>query len=440
MRKGERMGAGAVVSTGVGWLDQVLGQLRIGENVVWEVEAGTSVEMFVRAFLESNIKGGSKAVYISFNHSPVTMKEKLGGLFDEPKFILVDCFTDGKGQSDPVFARFYERAESEDLAHVVRVARPGEEESFTAVINEIEGEAGIGAKYVFDSLTGMQDLWGDSTRAYRFFTYTCPRLYDLRTIAYWILEKGAHSLPFRANLKHVTQVAIDLSRSEGGHTLQVLKAEGRALSVEAETAQRYELEGNRLRLVTDGRRDLVRLGKLMRSARLRRGLSQAEVGELLGVTASTVSQAEHGAIALSLVNLLSLMRELQLNLAPVLNLAESPADPVSIMREKDRPRARLAGSRRRPVYIESLRETDALDELGAMLVIIPAGVRLKRHFSLRKGAEFGLLLAGDLEVELADSSRVLHAGDSIYLEKDTPSAWSNVGQEEARLLWLVAYG
>jgi len=178
MDRGGRMREAMLVSTGVSWLDQALGQLRIGENVVWEVEAGTRVEAFVRAFLDSNIKTGSNAVYVSFNHSPVTMKEKLGDLFDEPKFMLVDCFTDGKGHGDPVFSRFYDHARGKDLAHVVRVADPADIDSFTAAINEIEGKAGVGAKYVFDSLTGMQDLWADTTRAYRFFTYACPRLLD----------------------------------------------------------------------------------------------------------------------------------------------------------------------------------------------------------------------------------------------------------------------
>jgi transcriptional regulator with XRE-family HTH domain len=428
----------SLFSTGVAWLDRLLGRLHIGENVVWEVEAGTPFEAFMRAFLEANIKGESKAVYVSFNHSPATMKEKLGSLLEAPNFILVDCFTDGKGHGDSVFARFYKSAGKEDLAHVVRVTEPGNVERFSAAINKIESEAGIGAKYVFDSLTGMQDLWEDPARAYRFFTYACPRLYDLRTIAYWILEKEAHNPAFRANLKHVTQVAVDLSRAEGRHTLQVLKAEGRALSPEEETPQRYESDGKKLRLISDSRRELLRLGKLIRSARLRRGLSQSELGELLGVTASTLSQAEHGIIGLSLTNLFRLARELGLNLAPVLNGKEASKDSVCIIRQKDRARTQIAGTRRKPVYIESLRETEAAGDLEPMLVVLPPGTILQKHFSLHKGTEFGLLLSGQLEVEIADRTRTLNPGDSIYLESDLPSAWSNTGKEEARLLWVAA--
>ncbi len=427
----------SLVSTGVAWLDRLLGQLRIGENVVWEVEAGAPGEAFMRAFLQTSARGAGKAVYVSFNHSPVTMREKLGDLFDEPQSILVDCFTDGKGHGDPVFARFYDTAAEQDLAHVVRVREPGDVEAFTTAINAIEGEAGSGARYVFDSLTGMEDLWADPARAYRFFTYACPRLYDLRTVAYWLLEKEAHSPSFRANLKHVTQVAIDLSRSEGGHTLQLVKAEGRALGAEDEVPQRYELDGGELRLVADSRRELLRLGRAIRAARLRRGLSQAELAEVLGVTPSTVSQAEHGLIALSLTNLFRLARELQLNLAPVLAPQESPKEAIHVIRERDRARTQVAGSRRKPVYLESLRGTDTQGDLEPMLLTMPPGARLTKHFSLRKGAEFGLLLTGELEVEVAGQSRTLRAGDAIYLERDAPSAWSNVGSDEVRLVWVV---
>ncbi|HUT73976.1 MAG TPA: helix-turn-helix domain-containing protein [Armatimonadota bacterium] len=426
------------VSTGVSWLDDLLGQLRIGENVVWEVDAGANVEAFMRAFLEANIRGGTNAVYVSFNHSPVTMKERLGDLFDEPQFILVDCFTDGKGHSDPVFSRFYDSATEQDLAHVVRVTNPASVEAFTETANAIEGRAGVGAKYVFDSLTGMQDLWAETSRAYRFFTYACPRLYDLKTIAYWVLEKEAHSSSFRANLKHVTQVAVDLSRVEGGYALRLVKAEGRALGAEAEAPHRYQDVRGKLNLVADSRRELLRLGKLIRAARLQRGMSQAELGDLLGVTASTVSQAENGLIALSLPNLFAVARKLELNLATVLDGHEMPKDAVTIMRQKDRPRSRVAGSKRKPVYVERLRDLDLVGDVEPLMVIVPPGAKLNKHFSLRKGTEFGLLLTGRLHVEIAGRTRELQPGDSIYLENDVPSAWSNPAAEEAQLLWVVA--
>jgi hypothetical protein len=58
------------------------------------------------------------------------------------------------------------------------------------------------------------DIWGDENLTHKFFTYSCPRLYDLQTVAYWILEKDAHTASFKANLRHITQVAIELDKSK----------------------------------------------------------------------------------------------------------------------------------------------------------------------------------------------------------------------------------
>jgi Nif-specific regulatory protein len=82
-------------------------------------------------------------------------------------------------------------------------------------------------RYVFDSLTGMLDLWGDEENVVRFFGHICPRLYDLNTIACWLLEKGAHSPSFLAKIRHITQVVFDVAVARGVHSLTVRKAGNR---------------------------------------------------------------------------------------------------------------------------------------------------------------------------------------------------------------------
>ncbi|MBW2365039.1 MAG: XRE family transcriptional regulator, partial [Deltaproteobacteria bacterium] len=57
------------------------------------------------------------------------------------------------------------------------------------------------------------------------------RLYELNTVAYWVVEKEAHSQQLKAHLNKITQVAIDLSLRRGKTFLTVLKAEKRDLSI-----------------------------------------------------------------------------------------------------------------------------------------------------------------------------------------------------------------
>ena len=58
------------LSTGVEYLDVLLGGLIAGDNVVWQVDSGAPVEFFTRSFLRESARTGGSIVYVSFNHSP----------------------------------------------------------------------------------------------------------------------------------------------------------------------------------------------------------------------------------------------------------------------------------------------------------------------------------------------------------------------------------
>ena len=66
-----------------------------------------------------------------------------------------------------------------------------------------------------ESLTGMQDLWEGEEHILKFYFHSCPKLYEMDTIAYWIIEKNAHSSKLKAHINQVAQVAIDLSMDQG---------------------------------------------------------------------------------------------------------------------------------------------------------------------------------------------------------------------------------
>ena len=232
-------------STGIEYLDHLMGELRIGDNVVWETDAGSFIDLFVDRFSNHSLTIGHNLVYISFNRSPATIVKKLTKLPNQHKITLLDAFTSGKGGNDATFTRFYDVRDHSHAINTIRIDNPEDVSHFTKVLNEIEEKSGEGARYVFDSLTGMQDLWTDEVKTYKFFTYACPRLYDLNTIAYWILESGAHSYSFKANLEHVTQVSIEVSHIGSQIFLKVKKAENR-YSNDMFKPQRFEVWGDEI--------------------------------------------------------------------------------------------------------------------------------------------------------------------------------------------------
>ncbi|MCK5426770.1 MAG: XRE family transcriptional regulator, partial [Thermodesulfovibrionia bacterium] len=181
------------ISSGIKSLDQLIDSLHVGDNVVWEVDAGTSYDVFVQNFIKQSFNDAQKVIYVSFNKSPQSTINSMRNLLDPEHYILIDCFTSGKGKNDNTFLKFYE---NQTNIKIIKIDNPKDINQFTKTLNSLEDSLPPGARYVFDSLTGMQDLWGDENNTYKFFTYMCPRLYDLDTVAYWILEKEAHSQKF----------------------------------------------------------------------------------------------------------------------------------------------------------------------------------------------------------------------------------------------------
>jgi len=57
-------------TTGLPALDNLLGEIQLGDNVVWEVDSGAQADRFVSRFIEAAADEGSTLVYVSFNRSP----------------------------------------------------------------------------------------------------------------------------------------------------------------------------------------------------------------------------------------------------------------------------------------------------------------------------------------------------------------------------------
>jgi len=206
-----------------------MGGVRGGDNLVWEIDSGVPLETIVGGFLGAVGKAGSVLIYVSLDRSPHAVLKKYLEHIPPERLVLLDCFTAGKGVGDKVFSEFYEDQRGAQAGlRAVRECRSVVPEELARELEEIESELGEKACYVFDSLTGMLELWGDERKVLSFFSYMCPRLYDLDTIAYWLLEREAHSEQFLASLRHITQVVVEATVAGGRPTVVLRKAEGRA--------------------------------------------------------------------------------------------------------------------------------------------------------------------------------------------------------------------
>ena len=422
------------VSSGVSQLDRQLGGLFIGDNVVWYDSAGSLASIFSLNFIQESQNGNKPLIYISYDRSPRTLLEDLGPLAENQHLTILDCFTHGKGDGSAVFSKFYEKDGAQWPYQIVRINEPENPEVVSDACYNLQSTMKGDVRFVFDSLTGMQDLWGGEEAILKFYSRACPRLYELDTIAYWIMEKGAHSDRLRANINHIAQVAIDLAVNRGKTALTILKADKRR----PDALNRPLVYWNDRLEVTfeaaSGKGGNIDLGGRVKQIRKRQAMAQKELAALVGVTPSTISQIESGTIYPSVPALYKIAQVLDVPVAALFQERSRAAFPVVFtgrgvrLSLADLPKSDAVGFRLSPANFDG--------DAEPYIVEIPEGKKLGSHFFMHKGQEMGFLLEGRLELDIDGRSHRVRPGDVIYLTSQLPSQWRNTGAGTARMLWV----
>jgi transcriptional regulator with XRE-family HTH domain len=249
------------------------------------------------------------------------------------------------------------------------------------------------------------------------------------------MEKKAHTPRFRAQINQIAQVAIDLSIKRGTTSLTILKAEKRDLE-NFHKPHPYWVKDKAVSF--DGEKRIgmgIDLGQRVKEMRLKKGLSQTELAQLVGVTPSTISQVESNMIYPSLPGLLKMAEILSVEVSSFFQEQGSSKRRVvfslqeaMVVKFPDLPEGSISGKRLTPVDIETKAEP--------YLIEIPPRQTLSSHFFVHKGEEMGYLLSGELQIKLAKEIYSLHSGEVICLISEMPWEWKNTSAETARLLWV----
>jgi transcriptional regulator with XRE-family HTH domain/KaiC/GvpD/RAD55 family RecA-like ATPase len=423
------------VASGVSQLDHLLGGLYIGDNVVWYDDAGSLAAVYCLNFIQASQAQNRPLIYVSFDRSPKNLLEKLGALAQNNQLIILDCFTYGKGSGSEVFLKFYENKKSKWPCQIIRVDEPRQINQVMDSLYGIHATLVGDVRFVFESLTGMQELWGGEENLINFYSHSCPRLYELNTIAYWIIEKRAHSPRLRAQINQIAQVAIDLSVKRGKTSLTILKAEKRDLDT-LNKPFHYWSKGLKISFDSEKRStEWFDLGKRLKEFRTKRGLSQTELAKLVGVTPSTISQVESNLIYPSLPALLKMAEVLAVELSSFFTESVDMTNRM-IFPEGEAVDIKLPNLPEGNINAKLLTPVDFKPKAEPYLLEIQPKKSLPAHFFIHKGEEIGYLLSGKLQLKLEKSVYNIRSGDVIYFTSEVPSQWKNPGPSMARLLWI----
>ena len=167
------MGIYDKVSTGLMGFDQAIDNLRLGDNVVWQVDSESDYKKMVVPFVARAKLYKRRLVYVRF------------------------------GSHEPLLE------ESPDMKVYHIDANKGFESFATEVHNMVKNE-GRKTFYVFDCLTDLLKYWHSDLMIGNFFKVTCPYLYELDTVAYFAIIRNAHTFTTIAGIRETTQLLLDL--------------------------------------------------------------------------------------------------------------------------------------------------------------------------------------------------------------------------------------
>jgi len=360
-------------SSGIPAVDERLGGLLVGDNVVWIGDDRRVHDLLEERFL--SVGSAPRALIL------------LGG--DDPRVprgVDVVDGRPGRPHADPLEL---ERA-------IVDLGRHRR------------------ARLVIRDLDVLVRRLGDE-RAVTFFSRTCPRLFDQGAIAYWRATR-AGSGRILDQIQRVTQCVFEFS----GNRLRVRKAEGRP----AIRGQIFDLRADEGQLRLSEIRAASRLAEGLRRLRAERGLTQTEIARMAGVSPSAISQAEAGHRGLGVETLLNISAALGVSLD---DLFGHTPDTGYVLARRDRIPPRRG-------IVALLDDPNA--GLRAHLITLGPG-EAGGPPVVHKGAELIMVSAGLVQIELNEEAPVLRAGDALLVTRDAISGWRNLLPEPARLFWIV---
>jgi len=175
-----------MISTGIKGLDEVITGLRAGDNVVWQIDDIKDYIDLVKPFVQQSLKEKKKVIYIRFASHKELLKP------------------------------------SKQIKRYELNANVGFE-SFATRINNIIGQEGEGAYYVFDCLSELLLAWATDLMIGNFFMVTCPYLYELKTFTYFSILRNNHSFKSIARIRETTQLLIDVYHYKNNFYVHPLK-------------------------------------------------------------------------------------------------------------------------------------------------------------------------------------------------------------------------
>jgi transcriptional regulator with XRE-family HTH domain len=178
----------------------------------------------------------------------------------------------------------------------------------------------------------------------------------------------------------------------------------------------------------------LKVGSRLRRARLSKGLRMRDLAQAAGCDESMISKIEAGKVLPSLPMLNKMVYALNLDMASFFGqkideykLVQKPDDRLKVYVDALRGGSGVTYERLVPVGAGNLLEAN-------VHVVAPGGEKV--DLVTHQGEAVGYLVSGTIELTIDDTTYLMTSGDSFFFKAYLTNSYRNVGEDEARIVWV----
>ncbi|CAH0529818.1 cupin domain-containing protein [Vibrio hippocampi] len=170
------------------------------------------------------------------------------------------------------------------------------------------------------------------------------------------------------------------------------------------------------------------VGKQLKTIRTIKGMSQRELAKLSGVTNAMISQIEKNQVNPSVGSLKKLLDAMSISMGEFFTIDIEAEDKIFFTTDElvdigdNTISMLLVGGKKADRKMAIIRET------------YPPGADTGTDFMQHDGEEGGIVLRGEIELQVGKQTQVLKPGDSYYFKTRQPHRFRNKGKVECELI------
>ena len=178
---------------------------------------------------------------------------------------------------------------------------------------------------------------------------------------------------------------------------------------------------------------MAEISERLRAFRKSRKMTLKDVADRAGCTSAYISQLEKGRANPSIATLKRIASVFNVKIIDFFLDDQDEEDEVLVRKEQ----RVMMGFNMGSAVIESLVRTTQNKRMQPLYNRLKPGAGSNGEYT-HEGEEFGIVLAGELELVVGDSVYYVKEGDSFYFPSTTSHGFYNRGEKDTIVIWVTS--